>query len=84
MLKIYNPLKFTIQKLPLKSKISKMKTLIYQYCFSITNLTKVYCHQLISYSIAQFALMHPLLNHKLNMLPPKQQLNQKPRIDYQP
>ena len=42
------------------------------------------CHQLISYSTAQFILIYPLLNHNLNFLPPIQQLNQKPRIVYQP
>ena len=60
-----------------------MKAIIYQYCFWIPNLTKMDFHQLISYSIAQSALIYPLLNHNLNLLPPKQQLNQNPRIVYQ-
>ena len=30
----------------------------YQYCFRIPNLAKMDCHQLISYSIAQSALMY--------------------------
>ena len=29
------------------------------------------CHQLISYSIAQSTLIYSLLNHNLNLLPPK-------------
>ena len=41
-------------------------------------------HQLISYSTTQTALIYPLLNHKLNLLPPKQHLKQKCRTDYQP
>ena len=35
----------------------------------------------LSYSIAQSALIYTLLNHNLNLLPLKQQLNEKPRID---
>ena len=31
------------------------------------------CQQLMSYSTAQSALMHPLLNNNLNLLPLKQQ-----------
>ena len=31
----------------------------YQYCFRIPNLAKMDCHQLISYSIAQSALISP-------------------------
>ena len=61
-----------------------MKTIIYLYRFWIPNLTKMDYHQLISYSIAQYALIYTLLNRSLNLLPPKQQLNQKPRIVYQP
>ena len=43
-----------------------MKAIIYQYCFWIPNLTKLDYHQIISYSIAQSALMYPLLKHNLN------------------
>ena len=42
-----------------------MKTNIFQYYFWILHLTKMDCHQLISYWIAQFALIYPLLNHNL-------------------
>ena len=61
-----------------------MKTIIYQVCFGIPNLTKMDYHKLISYSIAQSTLMYPLLNHNLKVLSPKQQQTQKPRIVYQP
>ena len=60
-----------------------MKSIIYEHCFRILNQTKMGYHQLVSYSIAQSSLIYPLLNHKLNLLLPKQQLNQKPIIVYQ-
>ena len=60
-----------------------METIICQYYFWIPNLTKMGCHQLISYSIAQFALIYALLNHNLNLLQALQQWNQKLRI-YRP
>ena len=60
-----------------------MKIVIYQYYFWILNLKEMYYHQSISYSIAKSAPIHPLLNHNLNFLPPKQQLNLKPRLLYQ-
>ena len=56
-----------------------MKTIVYQYCFWIPNLTKIDFNLLISYSSAQSALIH-----NINLSPPKHQLNQKPGIDYQP
>ena len=61
-----------------------MKTIIYQPCLWIPDLLKMDCHQLRSYLIIQSALIYPLLNHNLNLLLPKQQVNQKPKIDYQP
>ena len=37
-----------------------------------------------AHQLFRSAVLEPLLNHNLNPLPPKQKLNQKPRIDYQP
>ena len=45
-----------------------MRTIIYQYCFGIPNLMKMDCHQFLSYSIAQSALIYSLLNHDINFL----------------
>ena len=49
----------------------QIKTIIGQYYFWVPKLTRMACHQLMRYSIAQFALIYPLLNHNLNLLPPK-------------